>query len=383
MNHGAPIYLDHNASTPVAAEAVSAMIATLGECYGNPSSMHSIGQAAKSVLANARRGVAQLVGAGPAEIVFTSGATESNHLAVLGALAMQPGKRHLVLSEVEHPSLIALASQLERRGIATSRIPVDRAGRIDPHGVASAIRPDTALVSAMWANNETGVVSPVAEIAACARAAGVLFHCDATQAAGRVPIDFAASGIDLLSLSAHKLYGPKGVGALVVRKGLDLPPLINGHQERKRRGGTENVSGIAGFAAAAGVAGDRLAAEASRMAALRDALEAALVQRFDEASINGAEALRLPNTTNVRFAALNAEVVLGRLDRVGICASGGSACTAGASEPSHVLLAMGQTREQASAAVRFSLGRSTTSAHIDRLLDALSAILRPARERAA
>jgi cysteine desulfurase len=383
MNHGAPIYLDHNASTPVAAEAVSAMIATIGECYGNPSSMHSIGQAAKSVLANARRGVAQLVGAGPAEIVFTSGATESNHLAVLGALAMQPGKRHLVLSEVEHPSLIALARQLECRGIATSRIPVDRAGRIDPHGVASAIRPDTALVSAMWANNETGVVSPVAEIAACARAAGVLFHCDATQAAGRVPIDFAASGIDLLSLSAHKLYGPKGVGALVVRKGLDLPPLINGHQERKRRGGTENVSGIAGFAAAAGVAGDRLAAEASRMAALRDALEAALVQRFDEASINGAEALRLPNTTNVRFAALNAEVVLGRLDRVGICASGGSACTAGASEPSHVLLAMGQTREQASAAVRFSLGRSTTSAHIDRLLDALSAILRPARERAA
>ena len=383
MNHGAPIYLDHNASTPVAAEAVSAMIATLGECYGNPSSMHSIGQAAKSVLANARRGVAQLVGAGPAEIVFTSGATESNHLAVLGALAMQPGKRHLVLSEVEHPSLIALARQLERRGIETSWIPVDRGGRIDPHGVASAIRPDTALVSAMWANNETGVVSPVAEIAACARAAGVLFHCDATQAAGRVPIDFAASGIDLLSLSAHKLYGPKGVGALVVRKGLDLPPLINGHQERKRRGGTENVSGIAGFAAAAGVAVDRLAAEASRMAALRDALEAALVQRFDEASINGAESLRLPNTTNVRFAGLNAEVVLGRLDRVGICASGGSACTAGASEPSHVLLAMGQTREQASAAVRFSLGRSTTSAHIDRLLDALSAILRPARERAA
>ncbi len=383
MNHGAPIYLDHNASTPVAAEAVSAMIATLGECYGNPSSMHSIGQAAKSVLANARREVAQLVGAGPAEIVFTSGATESNHLAVLGALAMQPGKRHLVLSEVEHPSLIALARQLERRGIETSRIPVDRAGRIDPHGVASAIRSDTALISAMWANNETGVVSPVAEIAACARAGGVLFHCDATPAAGRVPIDFAASGVDLLSLSAHKLYGPKGVGALVVRKGLDLLPLFNGHQERKRRGGTENVPGIAGFAAAAGVAVDRLVGDASRMAALRDALEEALVQRFGEASINGAEALRLPNTTNVRVAGLNAEIVLGRLDRVGICASGGSACTAGASEPSHVLLAMGQTREQASAAVRFSMGRATTSAHIDRLLDALSAILRPARERAA
>lgn len=383
MNHGAPIYLDHNATTPVAAEVVSVMIATLGECYGNPSSMHSIGQAAKSVLAKARREVAQLVGAGPAEIVFTSGATESNHLAVLGALAMQPGKRHLLLSEVEHPSLIALARQLEHRGFATTWIPVDGAGRIDPYRVASAIRPDTVLVSVMWANNETGVVSPVAEIAACARAAGALFHCDATQAAGRVPIDFAASGIDLLSVSAHKLYGPKGVGALVVRKGLDLPPLINGHQERKRRGGTENVPGIAGFSAAAGVAVDRLAADASRMAALRDALEAALVQRFDEASINGAEALRLPNTTNVRFAELSAEIVLGRLDRLGICASGGSACTAGASEPSHVLLAMGQTREQASAAVRFSLGRATTSAHIDRLLDALSAILRPARERPA
>lgn len=383
MNHGAPIYLDHNATTPVAAEAVSAMVATLGECYGNPSSMHSIGQAAKSALANARSGVAQLVGAGPAEIVFTSGATESNHLAVLGALAMQPGKRHLVLSRVEHPSLIALAKQLEHRGIAMNWIPVDRAGRIDPHRVASAIRPDTALVSAMWANNETGVVLPVAEIAACARAAGALFHCDATQAAGRVPIDFAASGIDLLSLSAHKLYGPKGVGALVVRKGLDLPPLINGHQERRRRGGTENVPGIAGFAAAASVANDRLAADASSMAALRDALEAALVQRFDEVSINGSEVPRLPNTTNVRFAALNAEVVLGQLDRAGICASSGSACTAGGSEPSHVLLAMGQTGVQASAAVRFSLGRATTSAHIDRLLDALSAILRPVRERAA
>ncbi len=383
MNDGTPIYLDHNASTPVAGEAVSAMIATLGECYGNPSSMHTVGQAAKSVLAKARCGVAQLVGAGPGEIVFTSGATESNHLAVLGTLAMQPGKRHLVLSTVEHPSLIALAKQLEHRGFATTWLPVDRAGRIDPYRVANAMRPDTALVSAMWANNETGVVSPVAEIAACARAAGALFHSDATQAAGRLPIDFAACGVDLLSLSAHKLYGPKGVGALVVRKGLDLPPLINGHQERGRRGGTENVPGIAGFAAAARVAADRLAVDATRIASLRDALEAALLLRFDETSINGADALRLPNTTNVRFAAVNAEIVLARLDRAGICASSGSACTAGGIEPSHVMLAMGQTREQASAAVRFSLGRATTSAHIERLLDALSAILRPARERAA
>ena len=235
----------------------------------------------------------------------------------------------------------------------------------------------------MWANNETGVISPVAELATAARTAGVLFHCDATQAAGRVPIDFAASGIDLLSLSAHKLHGPKGIGALVVRKGVKLPALINGQQERGRRGGTENVPGIAGFGAAAQLASSMLSADASRIESLRDALEAALLQRFPEASINGADAKRLPNTTNVRFATLDAEIVLTGLDRAGICASSGSACTAGGTEPSHVLLAMGQTREQASAAVRFSLGRNTTSAHIDRLLDALTEILRPARERAA
>lgn len=383
MNDTLPIYFDHNATTPVAPDAVAAMIAVLGDGYGNPSSTHAIGQAAKSIVARARADVAQIVGASPAELVFTSGATESNHLAVLGALAMQPEKRHLVLSAVEHPSLVVLAKQLEGRGIATSWVPVDDAGRIEPARVASAIRPDTALVSVMWANNETGVISPVADIAALVRAAGVPFHCDATQAAGRVPIDFAATGIDFLSLSAHKLHGPKGVGALAVRKGIRLPALISGHQERGRRGGTENVPGIAGFGAAARVVANRLAGDAARIESLRVELEAALLQRFAEASINGADAHRLPNTTNVRFATLDAEIVLTRLDRAGICASSGSACTAGGTEPSHVLLAMGQTREQASAAVRISLGRTTTPSHIDRLLDALTEILRPARERAA
>lgn len=383
MNRSVPIYFDYNATTPVAPEALAAMIAVLGDCYGNPSSTHAIGQAAKSVVSRARGEVAQLVGASPAEIVFTSGATESNHLAVLGALAALPEKRHLVLSSVEHPSLHALAKQLESKGVETSWIPVDGDGRIEPTGVARAIRPDTALVSVMWANNETGVVSPVAEIAALARASGVPFHCDATQAAGRVAIDFAASGIDLLSLSAHKLHGPKGVGALAVRKGVKLPAQIGGHQERGRRGGTENVPGIAGFGAAARVAASRLAADAARIELLRVEFESTLVRRFADASINGAGAPRLPNTTNVRFATLDAEVVLTRLDRAGICASSGSACTAGGTEPSHVLLAMGQTREQAAAAVRLSLGRMTTPSHIDRLLDALTQILRPARERAA
>lgn len=376
------IYFDHNATTPVAQEAAAAMIAVLGDCYGNPSSAHAIGQAAKDVLSCARGEIAQLVGAGPAEIVFTSGATESNNLAVLGALAMQPERRHLVMSAVEHPSLISLSKQLEDRGIDLGWIPVDRSGRIDPAKVASVLRPDTALVSVMWANNETGVISPVAEIAALVRAAGVPFHCDATQAAGRLPIDFAASGIDLMSVSAHKLHGPKGVGALVVRRGIRLPALISGRQERGRRGGTENVPGIAGFGAAARVAAARLAVDANRMNALRAGLESELLQRFAEAAINGADANRLPNTTNVRFAKLDAETVLNRLDRAGICASSGSACTAGRVEPSHVLLAMGQSREHASAAVRFSLGRATTPSHIDRLLAALTEILRPARERA-
>ncbi|MBK6974250.1 MAG: cysteine desulfurase [Sterolibacteriaceae bacterium] len=383
MNDRGVLYFDHNAATPVAPEAVAAMIAALGQCYGNPSSVHTLGQAAKSVVTRARGEVALLVGASQSEIVFTSGATEANHLAVLGALAMQPHKRHLVMSAVEHPSLISLARQLRQRDIATSWIPVDAAGRIDTDQVLRALRPDTALISVMWANNETGVISPVADIAAVARSSRVPFHCDATQAAGRVPIDFAGSGIDLLSLSAHKLHGPKGVGALCVRKGIGLPPLINGHQERGRRGGTENVPGIAGFGAAARVASGRVMADASRIESLRDALEAALRQRFSEATINGCGANRLPNTTNVRFATLDAEMVLSRLNRVGVCASSGSACTATATEPSHVLLAMGQTREQALAAVRLSLGRTTIPTHIDRLLDALTEVLRPARERAA
>lgn len=380
---GAVIYLDNNATTPLAPAVLAAMEDCLRHCYGNPSSLHQAGAAAKARLVAARAQVAALLGASPAEIVFTGGATEANHTAILGALARQPGKRHIITSAVEHPSTLLLLRHLEAGGVRVTYLGVDREGRLDLDRLAAAITDDTALVSLMWANNETGVLFPVGEAAALAKSRGALFHTDAVQAAGKVPIDLRQVPADLLSLSGHKLHAAKGVGALYVRKGLSLPPLFFGHQERGRRGGTENLAAIAGLGVAAEAASRALTGDLPSLGALRDRFERELTRCLPEAQINGAAAIRVANTTSVRFGTVDAEIVLDRLDKAGICASSGSACTAGGTEPSHVLLAMGQTRDTALATLRFSLSRFNTAAEIGRVLGLLPGIVQPLLEQAA
>ncbi len=371
--------LDHNATTAPALQAVQAMLHTLQHAWANPSSTHGPGQEAKRVLVAARAQVAAFVGCMPSELVFGSGATEANHHAVLGALASRraEGRTRWLLSAVEHPGLMALATRLEREGVAVQRLGVDRAGRLDLAQLRAALGPDVALVSLMGANNETGVLQPTAEAAALAQAAGAWLHVDATQLAGKAPLDFAASGWKLMTLSAHKLHGPKGCGALVVRRGLPLAPLIGGRQERQRRGGTENLPGIAGFGAACERAARTLEADVDRMARLRDRLERGLLQALPGVHVYGANAARLPNTSGLRFGDLPAEQVLNKLESEGVVASSGSACSAGGTEPSHVLLAMGETPLRAKAAVRFSLGRETSEAEIEHTLAAAARVLGP------
>lgn len=374
-----PVYLDCNATTPVAPEAVAEMLDAMRHAWANPSSTHAPGQAARRVLADARARVAAFVGCQGSELVFTSGATEANHMAVLGALAAARGtaRRRWLLSTVEHPGLMALARRLSAEGVAVGWLPVDRQGRLDLAEARAQIAEDVALVSVMGANNETGVVMPVPELAEMARAQGALLHVDATQLAGKAALSFDASGADLMALSAHKLGGPKGVGALVLRKGLTLPPLISGRQERQRRGGTENLHGIVGFAAACSQAAADLAANRARMQALRERLEEGLLRALPGAVIFGREAERLPNTSCLRFGALDAEQVLGRLERAGVVASSGAACSGGGTQPSHVLLAMGQGAELARAGVRFSLGPWHTADDIDRAIAAAERAIGP------
>jgi cysteine desulfurase len=378
-----PIDLDHNATTPLRADALSAWIEAARTHTANPSSMHAPGQQARRALATARAAVAQAVGVKPAEVVFTSGATESNHLAVSGALALaehrplepgQPVRRRLLLSTLEHPGLIALGQRLQREGTPVTWLPATADGRIDLAAARAAVGEDVALVSVMTANNETGVIQPVAELAAIAHAAGALLHTDATQALGRMalPVDSA----DLVTLSAHKVGGPRGVGALLVRSRSAWPAVFDGRQERARRGGTENLPGIAGFAAALQAAVADATTERARLAHLRDRLERHLVATLG-ALVVGAGAPRLPNTSCVRFGSVPAEAVLGRLDRAGVCASSGAACGSGRSEPSHVLLAMGLGEAEASAGVRFSLGHNSSETDIDRAIGVFDGVLRP------
>lgn len=372
---GPLIYFDHNATTQPSESVVAAVAATLREGWGNPSSTHALGAAAKAALVRARAQVAALLGARPAELVFTSGATESNHAAILGALQLAPAKRHIVTSAVEHPSTLRLLAWLEGQGVRVTYLPVDRQGRLDPANIARALTAQTALLSLMWANNETGVLLPIAEAGAIAAASGVLFHCDAVQAVGRLEFEFARLAVDLMSVSAHKLHGPPGTGALVVRKGVALPSLLHGHQERNRRGGTENLPGIVGF----GVAAEALAANAGPWSAstsrLRDHFERELTRRLPSVVIHGAGATRVGNTSNFRLGTVPAEWVLQRLDQASVCASSGSACTAAGTEPSHVLTAMGEDGDAALAAVRFSFGRDNTLLEVDRVLDLLNANL--------
>lgn len=377
-------YLDCNATTPLAAEALEAMLPFLTDGFANPSSAHGPGMRAKEAVGEARARVAALVGAKAQEVVFTASATEANHLAILGAMRRAaektPERRRIVVSAIEHPSTLLLVEDLVRQGWEAALIPVGRDGVVDIGAAEELIDSRAALVSVMVANNETGVLQPAAACADLAKQAGALFHADAVQAAARVPLSLAGVGADLLTLSAHKMHGPKGAGALIVRKGVDIAPLIFGHQERKRRGGTENVPALVGFGVAAELAAQALAAgQAAEIAALRDQLEAGITALWSMARVNGANVARLPNTASMTFYGddrrpENGEELLMRLDRVGVSVSMGAACSTGGNEPSHVLTAMGLKAAEAEATLRFSLGRDTGQADVARALDALAAI---------
>ena len=377
------VYLDNNATTALAPECVAPVLACLRDVYGNPSSKHAAGARAKERVEQARAAVARLLNAAPAEIVFTANGTEANHLAIRGALAASPGKPHVVVSAVEHPSNLRLLAHLQTDGVRVTQLPVNREGGLDLAALERAITPDTALVSLMWANNETGVLFPIAEAARIAKSKGVLFHTDAVQAAGKIPLDLAQVPVDLLSLSGHKFHAPKGVGALFIRKGMKLQPMLFGHQERGRRGGTENVPAIVGMGLACELAASELEAKAAATAALRDRLESGLLARIPIARINGGTAPRVANTSSVRFGELAAEAILDKLDRAGICAASGAACTAGGSAPSHVLVAMGLSEAEALATIRFSLSRYTTAAEIDHVIDVLASTVKRMTAEAA
>jgi cysteine desulfurase len=381
------IYLDHNATTPLRPEVVDAMATALRERWGNPSSTHAEGAAARNALERAREQVAELVGAAPREVIFTSGATEANNLVLHGALSVALGRgrgRHIVTSTVEHPSVEEPLRALEEEGAAVTRVPVDRDGRLDPEAVAVALRDDTALLSVILANNETGVVQDAAKLAERAHARGIPVHFDATQAVGKQPLDAVALGADLLSGTAHKLNGPKGAGFLVDRSHLPLPPLLRGGpQERRRRGGTENVAGIVGLGVACALARAELADRHRHVSALRDALWRGIEARVPCVRRNGDPAHVLPNTLSVEFEGANGEVLLEALDLEGVAVSGGAACHSGSIEPSGVLLAMGRTPAQARGTLRFSVGPSNTAAEIERVLELLPPLVARVREAGA
>jgi len=386
------VYLDNNATTRVAPEVVAAMLPYLTEKYGNPSSMHRFGAEAEAGVSEARARVAALIGAvSPGEIVFTAGGSESDSLAIWGTLRAWPDKRHLITTRVEHPAVLGLCRELEsRHGYAVTWLEVDGQGLLDLDQLRAALRPDTAIVSVMAANNETGVLCEVEAIGRLVKEAGAVFHVDAVQAAGKLPLDMAGSTVDLLALSGHKLHGPKGVGALYVRRGTKLRPLIlGGHQERGRRAGTENVPGIVGLGAACELAAAGREEENTRVRALRDRLERTITAAVPDCRVNGHPERRLPNTSNISFDFIEGEGILLLLDRAGIGASSGSACTSGSLEPSHVLKAMGIPFTSAHGSVRFSLSRYNTPEEIDyvaavvpRVVERLRAITPFGRERA-
>jgi len=357
-------YFDHNATTPVLPEVLAAMAPVLTEVYGNPSSIHYYGQVARQKLDEARRTIAKFLGATPDEIVFTSGGTEGDNLAIFGVAR----GAHAVITTAEHSAVLGASGQLS----SMTKVAVDGRGLVDPEDIRRAIRPDTKIISVMHVNNELGAIQPLAEIAKIAREACVLFHSDGVQAAGKVAIDVAALGVDLYTISGHKFYAPKGCGALYVRKGVDLRPLQHGgHHERDRRAGTENVAGAVALACAAQIWMDDRETETRRVSALRDRLERAILDRVPGTHVNGAGAPRTPNVTNIRFDGIDSEPLMIALDLRGFAVSSGSACLSGASEPSHVLTAIGLTKEQGRASVRFSLGRSNDQSQVDALIEAL------------
>jgi cysteine desulfurase len=368
-------YFDHNATTPVAPEVLETMVACLGQVYGNASSIHHFGQSAKQRLEAARRQLASLIHAGAGEVVFASGGTEADNLAVLGVVRAAGGRSsHVVTTAIEHPAVLGAVQQLEREGVAVTRVRTGASGVVNPDDIRNALRPDTVLVSVMHANNELGTVQPIAEIARVTREAGIPLHADGVQALGKIPVDVDALGVDLYSMSGHKLYAPKGVGALYVRKGTRLAPIAHGgHHERDRRPGTENVPGIAAFGAAAELSGRMLAAEGGRLGMLRDRLEAAVLERIPGSGVNGSRWNRVPNTSNLYFDGIDGEAMVIALDLRGFAVSTGAACSSGAIAPSHVLTAIGLTADRARASMRFSLGRDNTAEQVDALADAIGA----------
>ena len=359
---GSEIYFDNNATTQVLPQVFEAMAPFYTEFYGNPSSIHGFGSRVGERISRARAQVAALIGAAdPIEIIFTSCGTEGDNAAIRGLLDAQPDKRHIVTTKVEHPAVLGLCQHLEKRGYRVTWLGVDQDGKLDLDELRAAITSETALVSVMAANNETGVIFPIEQIGEVVKSKGVPFHVDAVQAAGKIPIVAKDSVVDLLTISAHKFHGPKGVGALYVRRGITFSPfIIGGHQERNRRAGTENVAGIIGMGKAAELALECLNEVSARVCALRDQLQDSLLLSCAGTRVNGGKVKRLPNTLNISFRYLEGEAILVLLDQHGICASTGSACTSGSSEPSHVLRAMGVSKDWIQGAVRFSLSRLNT-----------------------
>jgi len=371
------IYLDYAATTPTHPEVVKAMLPYFTDAFGNPSSIHSYGQEARGAIEEARAKVAGLIGARDEEIIFTSGGTEADNSAIKGvAYANENKGNHIITSSIEHHAVIETCKFLERRGFAVTYLPVDRYCLVDPDDVRRAITAKTILISVMQANNEVGSIQPIAEIGKIAREAGIYFHIDAVQTVGHIPVDVNQPEVDLLSISAHKLYGPKGVGALYIRKGTKLVPFMHGgEQERRRRASTENVPGIVGFGRAAELARQEMGEEANRLTYLRDRLIRGLLERIDHIHLNGHPVKRLPNNVNISVDFVEGESMLLNLDLEGICASTGSACSSSSLEPSHVLLAMGLPHEQAHGSLRFSLGKWTTEPDIEQVLEVLPRVV--------
>jgi cysteine desulfurase len=377
-----PVYLDNNATTRVDPEVVAAMLPFFTEQFGNASSMHAFGSDVGAALKTARKQVQALIGAEfDHEIIFTSGGTESDNSAILSALETQPGRDEVITSVVEHPAVLTLCDYLEkRRGVTVHRIGVDSMGRLDVNAYRKALGPKTAIASIMWANNETGNLFPIELLAELAHEAGALFHTDAVQAVGKIPIDLKTTQIDMLSLSGHKLHGPKGIGALYVRKGVRFRALVRGgQQERGRRAGTENIPAIVGLGKAAELAGQHMADEQTRVKDLRDRLEKGLLQRVSACFVAGDPEHRLPNTANIAFEYIEGEAILLLLNKAGVAASSGSACTSGSLEPSHVLRAMNVPYTAAHGAIRFSFSRENDAEDVDRVLEAVPPIIEKLR----
>jgi len=376
------IYFDHNATTPVDPAVVEAVTRTTADEFGNASSVHHFGQRAKAVLDEARSAVADLIGAEPSELAFTSGGTESDNFALRGvAEALEPtGRRHLIASSIEHEAVLVTLRALARRGWRTTLLPVGLSGIVEPAALAAAITDDTALVSVMHANNEIGTIQPIAELAVLAHARGALFHTDAVQTAGKIPVNVRTLGVDLLSLSAHKFNGPKGAGALWIKRGARITAILTGGKhERNRRAGTENVPAIAGLGVAARLAAKKAVTDAPRLAALRNRLEEAILARVPGTAINGNREPRVPNTTNISFEAIEAESLLIALDLEGVAVSTGSACSSGTLEPSHVLRAMGLPSPRTQNSIRLSLGAGNTDAEVDFVVSKLPSIVEKLR----